>query len=79
MMLWTKSVRTTYSTLVSDDSPVNTNQQWFVVVAKWCVQCRISSIHSRVCFRLVFKVVIGSVSGGLDRVRVGFRRGFMWC
>ena len=28
----------------NDDSPVNTNTQWFPMVSKWC---RISSIHSR--------------------------------
>ena len=28
----------------NDDSPVNTNNQWFPMVSKWC---RISSIHSR--------------------------------
>ena len=27
----------------TDDSPVNTNKQWFPMVSKWC---RISSIHS---------------------------------
>ena len=27
----------------NDESPVNTNEQWFPMVSKWC---RISSIHS---------------------------------
>ena len=32
---WTKSC-TTSETLVSDNSPANTNKEWFPMVSKWC-------------------------------------------
>ena len=33
-----------FRNLVSDDSPLNANKQWFSMVSQWC---KVSSMHSR--------------------------------